>query len=199
MSTAVILAGGQSRRMGRDKTQLLYGGKTLLEGAVQRFSACFDRVWVSVADPAKYPQLQAEQVADEFPGCGPLAGLHAALKKTPDEGVFLVAADLPFSDPRAALKLMELCGDCHAAILADEEGRFEPAFAYYRKELLPDAEAALQAGQYKMVALLDNHPVRRVSPAELGELWQPNLLDNINYPEDYRRITGEFTPHANYN
>jgi len=191
MSTAVILAGGKSSRMGRDKTQLLYEGKTLLDGAIERFSALFDRVWVSVADPTKYPSLSAEQVADEFPGCGPLAGLHAALKKTPDEGVFLVAADLPFSDPRTALKMMELCGSCHAAILMGEDGRYEPAFAYYKKALLPAAEAALQAGRYKMTALLDGQLVRQISPTELGELWRPRLLDNINYPEDYQRITAD--------
>ena len=188
MSTAVILAGGKSSRMGRDKTQLIYRGQTLLSGAVELFSAAFDRVYLSVGDPEKYPDIKAERVIDLYPGCGPMAGLHAALLKTPDEGVFLAAADLPFSSPGAALKMMELCGGCASAVIVDEDGRLEPAFGYYTKALLPVIETALESGNYKMMRLFDALPCRKISPAELGSLWREDMLDNLNYPEDYQRI-----------
>ena len=188
MSTAVILAGGKSRRMGHDKTQLIYRGQTLLAGAVERFSAAFDRVYLSIGDPEKYPEVKAERVIDLYPGSGPMAGLHAALLKTPDEGVFLAAADLPFSSPEAALKIMELCGDCASAVIVDADGRFEPTFGYYKKTLLPVIEAALESGSYKMLKLFDALPCRKISPAELGGLWREDMLDNVNYPEDYQRI-----------
>lgn len=188
MSTAVILAGGKSSRMGRDKTQLIYRGQTLLAGAVERFSAAFDRVYLSIGDAEKYPDISAERVVDLYPGCGPMAGLHAALLKTPDEGVFLAAADLPFSSPAAALKMMELCGESASAVIVGESGKFEPAFGYYKKALLPVIEAALESGNYRMMQLFDALPCRRISPAELGELWREDMLDNLNYPEDYTRI-----------
>ncbi len=197
MSTAVILAGGRSRRMGRDKLRLVYGGETLLELAVRRFSAVFDRVYLSVGEADKYPEIGCERAVDLYPGCGPMAGLHAALLKTPDEGVFLAAADLPFADPQAALKIASLCGDSAAALLTDETGRLEPTFGYYKKELLPAAERLLQAGRYKMLALFDEAPLRRVTHGELGALWRDGMLDNINYPEDYEKLvnsvkSGEF-------
>lgn len=190
MSTAVILAGGKSSRMGRDKTQLLYRGQTLLAGAVERFSAVFDRVYLSVGDPEKYPDIAAERVVDIYPGCGPMAGLHAALLKTPDDGVFLAAADLPFSSPEAALRIIELCGGCASAVIVSSDGRFEPAFGYYTKALLPVIEAALGSGSYRMMQLFDALPCRKISPAELGMLWREDMLDNLNYPEDYTRLLG---------
>ncbi len=188
MSTAVILAGGKSRRMGQDKTQLMYRGQTLLAGAIDRFSAAFDRVYLSVGTADKYPDISAERVVDIYPGCGPMAGLHAALLKTPDEGVFLAAADLPFSSPEAALKVIELCGDSASAVIVDENGRFEPAFGYYKKSLLSYIEEYLAGGKYKMLQLFDALPCRRISSDELGPLWRPDMLDNLNYPEDYKRL-----------
>ncbi|MBR6653765.1 MAG: molybdenum cofactor guanylyltransferase [Oscillospiraceae bacterium] len=190
MSTAVILAGGKSSRMGQDKTQLIYHGKTLLAGAVERFSASFDNVYLSIGAPEKYPDIKAERVIDLYPGCGPMAGLHAALLKTPDEGVFLAAADLPFSSPAAALKIIEICGDNASAVIVRENGKFEPAFGYYTKPLLPFIEECLANGKYRMMQLFDVLPCRQVSPAELGELWREDMLDNLNYPEDYERLIG---------
>ena len=197
MSTAVILAGGKSRRMGRDKLRLLYGGETLLALAVRRFSAVFERVYLSVGNTESYPEIDCERVVDLYPGCGPMAGLHAALLKTPDEGVFLAAADLPFAEPLAALKIASLCGDCAAALLVTEDGHFEPTFGYYKKELLPAAERLLAAGRYKLLDFFEEAPLRRVLPEELGPLWRDGMLDNINYPEDYEKLvnsvkSGEF-------
>lgn len=190
MSTAVILAGGKSSRMGRDKTQLIYRGETLLVGAIKRFSSSFDHVYLSVGDAEKYPDIAAERVIDIYPGCGPMAGLHAALLKTPDEGVFLAAADLPYSSPEAAQKVIELCGDNASAVIVGDNGKSEPAFGYYKKSLLPYIEEYLAGGRYKMMLLFDALPCRRISPDELGKLWREDMLDNLNYPEDYERLIG---------
>jgi molybdopterin-guanine dinucleotide biosynthesis protein A len=191
MSIAVVLAGGSSRRMKRDKLELPYDGMTMLESAVNRFSACFDKVFISVADPLKYPEVKAERVVDIYKGCGPLAGLHAALLKTDGDGVFLVAADLPFADPKAALKIMELTGSNDAGLMVDTAGRYEPLFGYYRKSLLPLIEQALSDGDYKIAALLPQAQIRVVTGRDLGNLWNDKLLSNINYPEDYSSLVGQ--------
>jgi molybdopterin-guanine dinucleotide biosynthesis protein A len=190
MSTAVVLAGGASRRMQRDKLALPYKGITLLEVAVKRFSACFDKVYLSVADPMKYPELKTERVVDVYKGCGPLAGLHAALLKTDDHGVFLTAADLPYADPKAALLIMELTGPNEAGLMLDHAGRYEPLFGYYSKALLPFIEKALSDGNYRIAELFSKARVRIITKAELGGLWNEKLLSNINYPEDYEKLIG---------
>ncbi len=188
MATAVILAGGMSRRMGRDKTALPFRGKTLLQGAVDRFSRVFDTVLVSVADPARHPELAGRLVTDEFPGCGPLAGLHAALGVCRDEGVFLTAADMPFSDPEAALEMIRLCRDHEVCALLGPRGMPEHLFAYYKTSLRARAEALLRAGEYRMRSLTERSDALFLPPEALGPLWRAELLRNVNSPEDYAAL-----------
>ena len=188
MSTAVILAGGGSRRMGSDKLALPFDGATLLDSAVRRYREFFDRVYLSLADASKYPEIEIIRVVDVFSGRGPIAGLHAALEAAEDDGVFLVAADMPFSNPRAARALIELCGDHDACVTADARGRFEPLFGFYKKAVAPVAERQIVSGNYQMAELLREIRTRIVPPAGLGEFWSGEMLMNVNRPEDYKKL-----------
>ena len=190
MSVAVILAGGKSRRMGRDKLSLQIDGLSMLESAAERFSAAFEQVYLSVADEKKYPDVILPRILDIFPDAGPMSGLHAALSTLSAPGVFLVAADLPFSSPEAALKIIELCGEHEACVVRLPNGKLEPLFGYYKSSLLGACENALEAGNYKMTALLPQDTTRFVEVSELGDLWSERLIKNINYPEDYEKLHG---------
>lgn len=191
MSTAVVLAGGESRRMKKDKMTLRFGAESFLESAVNRFSKYFDTVVVSVADPDKYPEIRAPHIVDIYKGCGPLSGLHAALTTTDDEGVFLVAADLPYADPSAAKRIVELAGASDICIMVDSKARYEPLFGYYKKTILPQIENNLRAGNYKIAELFNQSTIRLVTISELGSLWHDKLLLNVNYPDDYEKLTQE--------
>ncbi len=185
--TVVILAGGQSRRMGRDKLQLTLAGETLLARAVRRYSEVFPRVLVSVAGPEKFPELGQKRVFDVFPGAGPLAGLHAGLLAS-GEDVFLTGADMPFSSPEKAQVLASLCGEADACVLTDEAGRWEPLFGFYRSSLLSQAQELLSSGRRSMGALLGSVSLREVSLKELGEGSDSLLTRNVNVPEDYEKL-----------
>ena len=185
--TVVILAGGQSRRMGRDKLCLTLGGETLLARAVRRYGEVFPRVLVSVAGPGKFPELGDRRVFDVFPGAGPLAGLHAG-RLASGEAVVLTGADMPFSSPAKALELASLGGEEDACVLTDGEGRWEPLFGYYRPSVLPRAEELLSSGRRSMGALLASVRLREVAPAELGEGPDSLLTRNVNVPEDYEKL-----------
>ncbi len=185
--TVVILAGGQSRRMGRDKLQLTLGGETLLARTLRRYGEVFPRVLVSVAGPEKFPELGGKRVFDLWPGAGPLAGLHAGLLAS-GEDVFLTGADMPFSSPEKALVLSSLCGEAEACVLTDGAGRWEPLFGFYRLSVLPRAEALLSSGKRSMGALLASVKLREVRPAELGEGPDSLLTRNVNNPEDYEKL-----------
>ncbi len=173
--------------MGRDKLLLEFKGASLLQGAVERFRACFDRVAVSVGDIAKYPEISVAKIADIYKDAGPLSGLHAALTYLGDD-IFLTAADMPFSSPAAAKKIIELCEGFDICVPTDEGGRYEPLFACYKKSVLPRAEKALSEGRYSMLSLYDGLKVRKVSAADLGGLWTERLLTNINRPADYEEL-----------
>lgn len=188
MSTAVILAGGESRRMRRDKLTLAFGGSSLLAAVTDRFTGVFDTVYLSVKDPQKYPEIRVPRLVDIYPGCGPMSGLHAGLHMTGEDGIFLTAADLPFADPLAAQRIIELSGDSDVCITTDSAARYEPLFGYYKKTALPHVERALSSGDYKIASLFDKVRLRIVSKEELGPYWREELLLNVNYPEDYERL-----------
>ena len=185
--TVIILAGGQSRRMGRDKLSLPAAGETLLSRALRRYRAVFDKVLVSVAGPEKYPELGDARVFDRYPGAGPMAGLHAGLLRA-GEDVFLTGGDMPFSSPEKALMLASLAGEKDACVLTDGDGRWEPLFGFYRLSVLPRAEELLSSGRRSMGALLGSIALREVGLAELGEEPDSPLLRNVNVPADYEKL-----------
>jgi molybdopterin-guanine dinucleotide biosynthesis protein A len=190
LDIAVILAGGQSRRMGRDKLQLPYRNETLLQRAARLYANCFDKVYLSVGDSERYADAGVERIEDVFRGCGPMAGLHAALLKTGADGIFLLAADLPFANPAAARFIARRGVGRDACILRTDDGYYEPLFGYYAQSMLPRAQKALEAGVYAMASLYEGADVRFVSARELGDLWRENMLLNINSPADYARALG---------
>ncbi len=188
MTEAVILAGGKSRRMGRDKLALPQDGATVLASAVGRFEKYFDAVYVSVNDVGRYPEITARKIEDIYKNCGPMGGLHSALSVCHGEGVFLSAADLPFSDPKIALKIIELCGENDICVTVDGSGRFEPLFGYYKKCVLKTAEELLHSGCFRMAELYKRHATRLLTPEEMGDVWNSRAFENMNYPDDYARL-----------
>jgi molybdopterin-guanine dinucleotide biosynthesis protein A len=134
--------------------------------------------------------MDVERIEDVFHGCGPMAGLHAALLKTEAEGIFLLAADLPFANPEAA-RFITRQGRGHDACIIKTDDRCEPLFGYYAKSMLPRAQEALAAGLYSMTVLFRDSDVRFIGTAELGDLWRENMLFNINSPEDYEKAIAE--------
>ena len=193
MVAVVILAGGKSRRMGRDKLDLAFGGRTLLESVAERFLGVFEDVFLSVADAGKYPSVQLRRIMDIVQGCGPLSGLHSALVSLPCDGVFLVAADLPYACPVAAKRIIELCGEKEACVIRLPDGKLEPLFGFYRKSLLPRCEAALLSGDYRMSELVLGADTQFVVPADLGVAWDERLIMNINSPEDFDKAALELS------
>jgi len=184
----VILAGGKSRRMGRDKLSLEIKGQTLLQSVLERFSKEFDSVYLSVADDLKYRDVAVPKIMDIYPGAGPLGGLHTALSNLPGDGVFLVAADLPNATPDAAMRVIELTGKRQAGAIMLLDEKMEPLFAFYSRSLLPECESAINLKDYRMTEILKNADTRFISPDEMGGLWNSKILFNINYPEDYLEI-----------
>jgi molybdopterin-guanine dinucleotide biosynthesis protein A len=101
---------------------------------------------------------------------------------------------MPFSDPLAAQRIIELTGERDIGALTDGNGRFEPLFAYYKKSILPIVERAIASGDYKLKTIFDKVSVKTVIREELGGLYSDRLLLNVNYPEDYEKLVRERSP-----
>lgn len=184
----ILLAGGKSSRMGRDKAQLIYDGETLLNRAFRRFSAHFTHVFVSVATTQTQPPagIPAEQLlADVLPNLGPMSGLHAALLRF--DAAFLVAVDMPLADPQLAAAVIaeyaQPSDDPQApiAVAATTDWRAEPTFSFYSRAVLPELTAAVERGDYSLNRLLRRIATRYVEV-------RPETLLNVNYPQDYEKL-----------
>ncbi len=180
---AVILVGGKSRRMGKDKASLVFDGQTLLEKAVKSFNEYFEHVYVSVReDRDKLPE-DCIAITDRFPGCGPLAGLDSAFFNTDKDYIFLCAVDLPFMDAGAAKKILSCLEGYDVCVIKKSNGHVEPLFAAYSRSCHKTSEELLLSGDYKMSHLLERCRTRYISLEKLG--IKEETFVNVNTPEEF--------------
>ena len=174
----VILSGGQSRRMGRDKAGVMLTGRTLLNRMAAELAPLFGEVYVSVDRPGRYPGYR--ELADLRPGQGPLAGLEAAFLRTGAEAVFLAAVDLPFAGASLAARILAEAGVADACVIRRRSGETEPLFALYRRGCLEPLTACLNEGRRAVKALLDRVDCRWLEEDDLPEFDLERALWNVN-------------------
>ena len=190
--SAAILWGGGSRRMGRDKGLLPWGSGTFLTTLAANLSGA-ETLLLAAGDRREIPPGPWRAVPDQFPGCGPLAGLQAALAACPAPLLFAVACDMPLAGFDAALALAGyLTAGSLAAVPVDAAGRRHPLCALYRRELAPLLADLLQAGERRVTAALERFPADFV-PASALPRGEDTLL-NLNTPEAYEAFCHRFGP-----
>lgn len=185
--TGIVLAGGRSRRFGRDKAVLPWGDGDLLGVIVSRLATVCDEVLVAVGDRAVAVPSGARGVADAFVDAGPLAGIHAGLLAARHPVAFVTACDMPFVAPAAVPFLMELMVGYDAAV-PRVAGRWAPLFACYSTSCLPAMEHLLSSGVRRVFDLY-GHVRCRVVPGEAFLQFDPELrmFQDLNTPSDYVR------------
>jgi molybdenum cofactor guanylyltransferase len=198
--TVLILAGGRSARMGRDKAWLEIEGIPLVERVARRLLPLAAEIVFSANDAARFAQLAArlpvptQVVADIFPDAGPLGGIHAGLTAAQHDTVLAVATDMPFVNHAVVEGMVGLCEEADAVLprLAAEgfdEPQPEPLHAIYRRSCLPAVERALAANRRRVVSFLADVRVCYVDEPFLRtldpELWS---FRNVNTPEEWRAI-----------
>ena len=174
--TAAILAGGKSTRMGYDKQCILTGRITA------QLLAVFPDILVVTARPELYRGVRT--AADEFTDCGPLAGIHAAVKHSISEYVYITACDMPDFSPVYAAYLMDRIRetDAPACVTLREGGKIQPFHAFYGKALLPMLERDLAAGLNSPIKLLEGAGALLV-----GAENAPDIFRNLNTAEELAR------------
>jgi molybdopterin-guanine dinucleotide biosynthesis protein A len=182
--TAFILAGGKSSRMGTDKAFAMLDGQTLLARALDLARRVTNDVRI-VGDAGKFAPF-APVVEDVFPGCGPLAGIHAALRASHTDLNLMLAVDLPFVSPALLQFLIAQAKDPAAMVTVPHAARgLQPLCALYRREFADFAENALRDGRYKIGALFEKARTRVITEDELQAAgFSPQLFRNLNTPEE---------------
>jgi len=184
--TGLLLAGGKSRRMGRDKRLLAVGTETLFGRSLAALRSVFHRVLVVVAQDSPAIETDATVLRDLIPNRGSLGGLYTGLKQADTDWVFAVACDMPFLDPELIKRFIEL-KDKADIIMAKLEQGLQPMHALYHRNCLPNIERLLHAEELRIHRLADDPTlrVRLVLPEDLA-LLDPGARSfyNINTPDD---------------
>lgn len=181
----LLMSGGHSSRMGTPKALLDIGGETLLS-RIARAGAAFPERILSVNDPSIPTPEGFARVEDVYTDCGPMGGLHAALKAASCDALVVAPCDSPlYSAEAAAFLAAQMEEGLDAVLPEDADGRVHPLMGVYAKSCLPALCAHLDAGKFKLMRMLDTLNVRRVRmPEAIGE----RIFENLNTPEDYRAL-----------
>ena len=182
--TAFILAGGNSTRMGTDKAFVMLEGRTLLARALEICRTITSEVRI-VGDRKKFAPF-ASVVEDVFPGCGPLAGIHAALRASQTHLNLILAVDLPFVSAGLLHFLVAQARDSAAILTVPRAGKgWQPLCAVYRRAFADAAETALREGRYKIDTLFEDALTHAVGEADLRSAgFSPEIFRNLNTPEE---------------
>jgi molybdopterin-guanine dinucleotide biosynthesis protein A len=182
--SAFLLAGGKSSRMGTNKAFLEFSGQTLLHRALSTLKSVCDDIAI-LGDPALFGHF-GPVISDLFPACGPLGGIHAALKHSSSDLNLVLAVDMPFVSPELLRFLLLVAAANDAIVTVPRTGRgFQPLCAVYRRNFFQIADANLRARKYKIDASFSSIPLRIVDDSELSAAgFSEKNFFNINTPND---------------
>lgn len=184
--TGVILAGGKSSRMGKDKALLPYKGRPLIHTVLDRMHSVFSNVVISVRSDVELGDLAVDRVADHYPEIGPLGGITSVLEAGEGQ-IFCVACDMPFLN----LRLMEYIAnmDGFDAVIPVWQERLQVLHSLYSRNMLPLFQSALQEGRFRISDSFSRANIRYVSKHEIQALDPDGAsFSNLNTPADYEEL-----------
>ena len=187
--SAAILAGGKSRRMGRNKALLPWGGKPLIAHVYKTLQPLFEDIFLVTDEPGLFDFLPCPKIADRVPGKGPISGVDAALRHSNNPYVFVVGCDTPFLSHSLLELLAGKTEETDLVIPCGPHGP-EPLCAVYGKGCLPLIEESMRKGDFSLMALIGRLRTRNIPAEEVAEV-DPDFhsFRNINTPDDFRTLT----------
>ena len=187
----LVLAGGRSSRMQRDKAALTYHGRTQLEWAMELIKPFVERAFVSVRPDQQSDPVRAQfaQIVDTAENLGPIAGIMAAQAAHPEAAWLVLACDLPFLDAATLKHLVWARQEDKPATAyrSSHDGLPEPLCAIY--------EPASRDGIAAYIATGKNCPRKFLIRSDAHVIDEPNprALDNVNTPEEYGSAMSSFS------
>lgn len=187
--TGILLAGGKSSRMGKDKALLKYGDETFMSASLKKLNTLFDEVILVLDNVEKYHIENVKIIKDIYPGMGPMGGIHAALKAAKNDWIFVIPCDMPMWETSLVEEILKhrLDNDIVVPVINDH---MEPLFALYNKTCIPGIEECLNNNIIKVIKL---YPMVKTHYLVLEKVYNEvekckKSLFNINTPEDLKLL-----------
>jgi molybdenum cofactor guanylyltransferase len=184
----IILAGGQSRRMGgENKALVTVGGLRVVERVVAALSPVFRDLLIVTNSPDEYSFLHLPMVADLLPGNGSLGGLYTGLQSISCRYGFVVACDMPFLNTAVIRVMLQRIGS-HDVVVPRIRGHLEPLHAVYARSCLPFIRDLISRGDLKIFDFYNRIDALILDESEFTPL-DPEIqfILNVNRPEDLER------------
>ena len=188
MISSLILAGGQSSRLGIDKAFLEINGQILIERTVAKMAQLCQEVIIVTDLPEKFTHLEARLVSDIYPGKGALGGIYSGLKAACHHHSLVVACDMPFLNFDLLHFIIDLAPE-QDVVIPRVNGLLEPLHAIYSKNCLGPIEELLARGGRKIIDFFPKVRVRYVEE-DVVNRFDPQHFSfiNINTPADLERV-----------
>lgn len=186
--TVAILAGGQSRRMGTNKSFVMLEGKPIIQHVIERVQVLELPIILITNTPEEYAALELPMYADALPGNGSLGGIYTALSYSTTSYTLCVGCDMPLLNPALLQHLIDQQPG-YDIVVPVVAGRHENLCAVYSQNCLGLMRQQIDSGQLKIGLLHEKLRVEKVTEATLREI-DPDLhtFMNINTPDDLASI-----------
>lgn len=184
--TGIILAGGKSSRMGKDKSFILFSGRPLIEVLIDKISPLFKDLIIVTNKPYLYQKYDIRTEVDIVKDSGPLAGIYTGLVSSRDSYNFIFACDMPFLNQDLIQYMVEETkGGDYDVVVPEYKGRLQPLCAIYSKKCIEPIENELSRNNLKIRDFLQYVKVRVINEKEISRfISSQSLFANINTPQD---------------
>jgi molybdopterin-guanine dinucleotide biosynthesis protein A len=187
-ASAAVLVGGKSKRMGKNKALINIGRGSLVEITTSKIRPFFHEIIFITNKVESYVHLNITMVSDIYKNCGPLGGIHAALKAASYEFVFIVACDMPFIEPKFVGHILKSSEQDYDIIMPRVNDYCEPLHALYSKKCLPAIESCLNRGELNVASIWPYLRVKFIEQEEIRQFTDPlEAFFNVNTPVDLNK------------
>jgi len=187
--TGVILAGGSSKRYGKNKAFLKIGSARLIDSIIQEMKTIFKRVVLITNEKKKYEYLEIPMFEDRVKGLGPLGGIYTGLMSIPEQAGFFVACDMPLINRQLVRYMVDINKDSYAAVVPLVASEVEPLHAIYTKSCMKPIRSLIDSHHYQVRLFYDHILVRYVREEEIKKFCCPSkAFLNINTPDEFAKI-----------
>jgi molybdopterin-guanine dinucleotide biosynthesis protein A len=184
-TTAIIMAGGKSRRMGRNKSMLAVNGEPVIKHIFKQLHPHFSQILVSSDDVSMYSFLGVNVVPDEDTDKGPLMGIASALRVSANKVNFVIACDIPEVNISFVRQMVRESKGFDAVVPQTGPSQYEPLFAVYKKSTLAAIDRAIASGNYRIIESLKYCKVNYI------DLAYGQQFKNLNTMKDYQEFVME--------
>lgn len=190
--TAAILAGGKSSRMGFDKQLLMENDRRILEQVIETLKTEFEDIVIITARPELYAGMGVRLFCDEYPGKGPLAGVHTAMHHAQSKYVYLLACDMPVVNLEFIRHMKQRLMDSGADVcVCERDGRLEPFNTFYSRDLLPEVVYRLETGNSSLFRFINASNACVLSQEEAARFDKElQMFININTRSEFEKYLG---------